>query len=51
MSESGRKTLPDVIEAFSDVQKWLGDPPDVQKWLGDPLGCPGVVRRPSQMSI
>ena len=32
MSECGRKTLPDVREALSDVQKWLGDPPDVQEW-------------------
>ena len=42
MFERGRAALPYVRE-------WWEALLDVWEWSGGPLGCPGVVRRPSQM--
>ena len=50
MSGSGRETILDVRESLSDVRKLSGGLTDVQEWSGGPRECPGVVRRPSQMS-
>ena len=41
MSGRGREALPNFREAL----------PYVQEWSGVPLGCPGVVGRPSLMSV
>ena len=44
MSGSVRKALP-------DKQEWSEDLLHVRVWSGGHPGCPGVVGRPSQMSV
>ena len=34
-----------------NVREWSGGHSNVQEWSGDTSGCPGVVRRHSQMSL
>ena len=50
MSLSCQKTLPDVRETLSDVQKWTEGPLGCPGVVGRPSLCPGMVGRPSRMS-
>ena len=54
MYGSDRQALSDVRECQEDlpnVLKWSGSHPDVREWSGVYPKCPGVVGRPSQLSV